>query len=309
MSGVRWPSLRSRPRKVALATYSHLPLLHDDERPLVAALRREGVDAEPVVWSEPSVRWSAYDAVMIRSTWDYHTRYLEFRRWLAKVEAMGVRVWNAPNVLRWNMNKRYLGDLARRGVRVADTVWLKQKSAPDVNAILRRKRWERVVVKPVVSASGYQTWTSPGRLLEEELGRVAEMLKDGTVMVQRFVPEIAEKGELSLVYLGGKFSHAAVKRAAPGEFRVQNQFGGTAELTPVSKATLRVAERILRLVGVPLLYARVDGVEVGGEFVLMELEVVEPHLFLELGGGFYDRGAVVVREWVVGHAWQTASEV
>jgi hypothetical protein len=80
-------------------------------------------------------------------------------------------------------------------------------------------------------------------------------------------------------------------------------------LTPVSKATLRVAERILRLVGVPLLYARVDGVEVGGEFVLMELEVVEPHLFLELGGGFYDRAAAVVREWVVGHAWQTASQV
>ncbi|HJU88020.1 MAG TPA: hypothetical protein VJ672_01425, partial [Gemmatimonadaceae bacterium] len=305
MSGV-WPSCY-RARRVALVTYEHMPLLYDDERPLVAALHRQGVDAEPVVWSEPSVRWSMYDAVILRSTWDYHTRYLEFRRWLAKVESLGVRVWNAPNVVRWNMNKHYLQDLARRGVRVADTVWLSEGTTPDVNAILKRTRWERVVVKPVVSASSYRTWTSPARMLDDELGRVQEMLSDGTVMLQRFMPEIVEQGELSLVYLGGRFSHAVAKRAAPGEFRVQNQFGGTSELVSVSKTTRRTADRILRTVGEPLLYARVDGVEVGGEFVLMELEVVEPYLFLELGGGYYEKAASVIREWVVGHAWQTAS--
>jgi hypothetical protein len=118
--------------------------------------------------------------------------------------------------------------------------------------------------------------------------------------VQRYLGEISEHGELSLVFLGGKFSHAVVKEAAPGEFRVQPQFGGTSRLVGTRRAIVRAAERILSCVGVPLLYARADGVEVGGELVLMELELVEPSLFLGMEERGFERMARAIRAGVTG---------
>lgn len=121
-------------------------------------------------------------------------------------------------------------------------------------------------------------------------------------MLQPLVEEIVRDGELSLVFLDGRFSHAVRKRASSGEFRVQNQFGGSAELVELPRGVVRAAARIVARVPVPLLYARVDGVVVGGRFLLMELEVAEPSLFLELAAGSFDRLARLIRMRLAGAA-------
>jgi glutathione synthase/RimK-type ligase-like ATP-grasp enzyme len=281
--------------RVALATYAELPRLHPDEQPLIPALQAEGVSAEPVVWSDQGVDWRVYDSVILRSCWDYHLRPAEFRAWIARLEALGVRMWNPPDVVRWNMDKRYLAQLAAAGIPIAPTVWLKEGTTPDVVAIVRQKKWKRVVVKPMISASSHDTWTAAAPLDQPAVRRVHEMLERGGVMLQRLIPEVATNGELSILFLGGQFSHAMLKRAAPGEFRVQAQYGGSAQRVAVSLSIVRAARRIVEWIPSPLLYARVDGVEVDGRFVLMELEVVEPSLFLEAGDGLFERAARVIR--------------
>lgn len=285
---------RPAPR-VALATFAELPLLSADDRPLLAALGAEGVEAEPAVWSDAGVDWRAYDAVLLRSCWDYHLRVHDFRAWLDRLEAQHVAVWNPPAVVRWNLDKRYLAELGALGIPVVGTLWLERGTAPDVNALLRLKRWSHIVVKPTVSASGHETWTATSPLTPEELERVRAMLAVEGVMLQPLVEEVVRDGELSLMLFDGRFSHAVRKRAVAGEFRVQNQFGGTAERVTVPASGMRVASRIVRSIPAPLLYARVDGVVSRGRFLLMELEVAEPSLYFGLADGSAERMARLVR--------------
>ncbi len=293
---------------MALATYAELPLLGDAERPLVPALVRHGVEAEPVVWSDADVDWRTYDGVVLRSCWDYHLRVAEFRRWLDHLAARRVPVWNPAPVVRWNLDKRYLADLGAAGVNVVRTIWLARGSTPDVNALLRVARWERVVVKPTVSASGHETWTAAPPLSAAELERVRDMSAAEGVMLQPLVGELVRDGELSIVFLDGRFSHAVRKRASSGEFRVQHQFGGSAERVDLPAGVVRAAARIVARLPMPLLYARVDGVIVGGRFLLMELEVAEPSLFLELAEGSFDRMARVIRSRLIGVVAATRKE-
>ena len=110
---------------IALATYSALPGLAPDEHPLVHALTSLGIRAEAAVWDDPTVRWDAYDAVVVRSCWDYHLRYEEFFRWIDHVAALGVAIWNPPRTLRWNSRKTYLHDLTIGGIRTVPTFWLR----------------------------------------------------------------------------------------------------------------------------------------------------------------------------------------
>ena len=275
---------------IALATYAALPALAPDEHPLVAELAAIGIRAAPAVWDDPAVAWGDFDGVVIRSCWDYHLRIDEFFVWIDRVAALGARVWNPPRMLRWNSRKTYLHDLAAGGIRTVPTLWLAgdgaRRSTLSLEKILEDTGWHHAVVKPVVSASAHETW----RLSRDE-ARVNRTIHDARLrtlvaghgaMVQPFVPEIATDGEWSLLFFGGEFSHVVQKRAAHGDFRVQREFGGTFET--MSRPTPRVldqAERALRAAPGNSLYARVDGVIIDGDFVVTELELLEPSLFLD----------------------------
>ena len=269
---------------VALVTYRRLPDLDPDDHHLRDALRELEARVHPVCWDDPRAAWAEFDAVVLRSCWDYYVRFGEFSRWLDDLERSGARLWNPAAVVRWNADKIYLRDLADDGLLLPGTEWLAPEvgRVPDLGAVLERRGWDRAVVKPRVSASAHETWlTDRGRAAGDQ-PRVAALCTGGGkgVLVQEFVPELTTAGELSLVYVAGDFSHAVRKVAAAGEFRVQERFGGWSEPATAGAAALTAGARALARVPGPWLYARVDGVERAGRFLVMELEVFEPSLFL-----------------------------
>jgi len=252
---------------------------------------------EALPWDTPGVSWERFDAVVVRSTWDYHRRPDAFGRWLDGLEARRARVWNPVPCLRWNLDKRYLLALAGR-LPVVPTE-LVARGAPDRLAdILERNGWRAAVVKPSISASGKDTWRTGRAGADEE--RFRALVSRGAVLVQPFVEEVASAGEWSLVYIQGSFSHAVVKRPRAGEFRVQTEHGGRSEPATPSAALLAQAGRVLAEAPEPWLYARVDGCLVGGSFLLMELEMLEPALELWAEDGAAGRfaGAILARAGV-----------
>lgn len=215
------------PAHIALVTYHELPTLADDDRLLIPALAAHGLDAVPAVWNDPTIDWSRFSAAVIRSTWDYYHDIAAFHRWISEVEASGVRLYNPPEVLRWNSDKRYLRELEARGVAVVPTRWVEAGDCITLADLLDASRWEDAVVKPAVSASAWETWKTSSARAREDEPRFRRLAERGTVMVQPLIPEVSRDGEWSLLYLGGEFSHALVKRARDGDFGVQPRHGGT----------------------------------------------------------------------------------
>jgi len=302
MSGAVSPTARHAPRSggsVALVTHAGLPQLSDDEQHLVRALAERGVRAVPAVWDDARVDWRAFDAVVVRSAWDYHLRFDDFRAWIDRLEAEGVPLWNPPAVLRWNADKTYLRDLAARGVRTVPTWWVEVGDGTPLSAILDGRGWADVVVKPAVSASGWETWRVTRDDVAELEPRFRATAARARLLVQPFVDEVARDGEWSLLFFGGRFSHAVLKRPRAGEFRVQSEYGGSADPARPPSSVLADAAAALRALpgGEEPLYARVDGCVLDGRLTVMELELLEPSAFLaadpHAGGRFAD--AIVER--------------
>jgi glutathione synthase/RimK-type ligase-like ATP-grasp enzyme len=257
--------------KIALATSSHWPQLAPEESSLIPALTAKGVDAQPAVWSDPSIDWSQFDRVVIRSCWDYHLRLDEFLRWIETVPSLR----NPATVVRWNSHKSYLLELERKGVRIPATLLIRKGAAEDSRAPMIQGR---VIVKPAVSASAYEThlFDSFGQALDD----IQRLARDHDVVIQEFVPEVIGDGEWSLIYFDRQFSHAVKKAPKAGDFRVQQELGGSALAAVASELLLRTAQQALDAVEGQLLYARVDLVDAAKGPLLMELELIEPSLFL-----------------------------
>jgi hypothetical protein len=180
------------------------------------------------------------------------------------------------------MNKKYLQELATRGVIIPPTIWLEAGTCADLHAILKENDLKHAVIKPTISATAWQTWRASLATAPNDQPRLDDILRHSGAMIQKFVDEITSIGEWSLLFFAGEYSHAALKRPQAGDFRVQDDFGGTSLSLAPPPELIKQAEAILRLVDQPLLYARVDGVDIGGKFTLIELELIEPHLFLQL---------------------------
>lgn len=270
--------MKSPPFRVAFATYAAQPALTEDDAIAARALESRGVRVDAVPW-DALLDPSAYDAIVLRSCWDYFQRPAEFFAWLDRVERAGVRLLNPPALVRWNVRKTYLAELEARGVAVVPTAWAMPGEAATLAGVLAGRGWGDAVVKPVVSAGGFETWrTSPADAPAHE-ARFAALRDRSGAMVQPFMAGIERGGEWSLLYYGGRFSHAVRKRARSGDFRVQPQYGGTAVADSAPPGVLDDANRAVAALPAPVLYARVDGVEVDGRLLLMELEATEPSLF------------------------------
>ncbi len=268
------------PHRVALATQGALPDLYADDRLLIPALAARDVHASAAVWDDPSVDWTTFGAVVIRSCWDYHLKHDVFLAWIERLERAGVAVFNAPRVIRWNAEKGYLRDLEQRGVQVVPTRWIERGSLASLHDVLHDAGWENAVVKPAISASAHETWRTSLESTARDDARFRTMVDRGRVLVQPFMETVVTSGEWSLVFIDGACSHAMLKRARSGDFRVQSEHGGSAVRGDPGTHVVEQARRALVAGGGDSLYARVDGCVVDGEFVLMELELIEPLLYL-----------------------------
>jgi glutathione synthase/RimK-type ligase-like ATP-grasp enzyme len=268
-------------KRVAVATCDEYPDVLDDDRLIVPHLSRLGVETEAAIWSDRRVDWSAYDAELVRSTWDYHTRLEEFVAWLRALEARRVRVLNPVRVMLGNTDKVYLRELEREGVPTVPTMWLDKGDLRPAAELLRGLRWDDVVVKPSVSAGAFRTLRTTRAELLKKGDFLHELLRDAHGMVQPFMREIVETGEWSFLFFGDEFSHAVVKEPKAGDFRVQFTHGGRHAKRVPPAAVLRQVEAILPRLPAGRLYTRVDGIVRDGVFLLVEVELIEPFLFLE----------------------------
>ena len=282
--------------RIALATYDRAPGLAPDDRLLIPALEREGIRAEPAIWSDRSIHWRAFDAVIIRSCWDYHVRFAQFEAWLDALQADSVPLWNPASMVRWNADKRYLLDLAGRGIATIPTMIAMRGHADAVESLAAAEGWTRFVIKPAISASGYETFALRMPLDDASRAVIARVADLGTVLVQPFADEIARSGELSFTFFDGAFSHATVKRARPGEFRVQTEHGGTVESIGVEPALIEQAATVVRSLDERPVYARVDGITRGDAFLLMELELIEPNVFMSYSEDAAERFARAIAQ-------------
>ena len=265
--------------RIALATSSDLPEGTNDERVLKHWLAELGFDAFPLIWDDYHNNMNGTQTIIVRSCWNYHRKPDEFLRWVTHAESEKKQVLNPSTVIRWNMNKNYLRRLP--GTRVPETRWFQKGERAILSDVLKETGWTKAILKPAISATAWRTFVVTRELAVVLQSRFQQMLCDGDTLVQKFVEEVIEKGEWSFVFFEKQFSHCVIKRAKAGEFRVQNNFGGVAELVSNPPlAFVQEATRIVQAITEDLLYARVDAVEIGGEFYLMELELIEPQLFL-----------------------------
>lgn len=272
----------NQPCLVVLATCRTKPALTPSDEHLRAALVQRGAQVTVAPWDTISTSTEC-DHVCLRSTWDYHLRPQEFAAWVESWRARPGVLYNPIDTVLWNMDKVYLRDLQAGGIPLPITRWHEPGETPDVDVFLRETGATVAVVKPRVSATAYGTHlvTSDTRPTGAQL---EEVTRSGAVL-QAFVPEIRRNGELSLMFIDGRFTHAMRKTAATDDFRVQSTFGGKALPATVEAGVQRFGERVLAAARHLCTYARVDMVETNDGPVLMELELIEPELFLDVDPG------------------------
>ena len=249
---------------------------------MAAALERRGVAVDGLPWNGADQGFAEFDAVVLRSNWDYHHTIDAFSAWLDRLDATGARVWNPTPLVRWNLSKRYLLELAARGVPTVPTVVLEGDAASQLPVTLAEHGWAEAVVKPLVSASAHQTVRIRGGIVGPVVAALASGGMRQPVLVQPFADEIVTQGEWSVVFIDGEITHTVLKRPAPGEFRVQPSHGGRAEALSAPMDVQAGARQALAALPLAPLYARIDGVQTRAGFRVMEVEVNEPGLAFTL---------------------------
>ena len=288
----------NRPR-IGLITYSALSGLDEGDRLLQSALERRGLEVSPVVWDDSGVDWSLFDMCVVRSTWDYHHRLEEFLEWAEQAAGL-TSLWNPLEVLRWNSHKLYLRELTERGVPVVPTLWLERGEAADLATLMESHGWPAAVIKPSVSASAFETVLVEQGSVERGQTHLNYLLAERDVMVQPFITSVETYRERSLLFIGGELTHAVIRQPqlrsgiSPGIADTNPEQAADQDhaLVTPSPEEVSLANEIVAMIDPRLLYARVDLVRGdSGEPLLLELELVEPSLFLHLAPHAVERMA------------------
>lgn len=263
---------------VALASCARLPEPDPDAEPLLRALGAAGIAARTLAWDDPTADFSKARVTLLRSTWNYPRAAAAFLAWSERTAAVS-RLWNPLSVVRWNLHKKYLIDLERRGLPIAPTALVPHGSSRSLESILKERGWDDVVIKPAISAASFRTMRA--RPADRDAGEthLRDLAGEGDVLVQRYLPSVEDHGERALVWVEGELTHAV--RKSP---RFAGQAESVSEAVDISPAERELALAAVRAVGHELLYARIDAAsDPDGAPVLMELELIEPSLFFRQG--------------------------
>ncbi len=269
---------KMRKRRICFLSTDNLDGYTFDDDLAVEPLCELGWQVETISWHESAVDWNKYAAVIIRTTWDYQHHTDKFLTVLETIDRSSAVLENPLDTVRWNLSKTYLREMQDRGCPIVPTIWDARYTEESFF------KWQDVlgtpelIIKPTVSATAQHT-----HRLNSFDPQLAETFATREFMVQPFVPAIVTEGEYSLFYFGGKFSHAINKAPKAEDFRVQEEHGGLITAVDPEKELLDAGRKVLTLIDQELLYARVDLVrDPDGQFVLMELELIEPALYFRM---------------------------
>ena len=258
-----------------IATCQSIPQLKTDEQFLINHCAQHHIKAIPVVWNDKYVAWQKADAVLIRTIWDYHKNYGEFADWLNMLSLLKIKVINPVSLIQWNSHKFYLQQLDQSGISIPKALYISQN-----NQALPQSIEHTMIVKPAISATAYETYKVEPSAWQNFLPTLKRLNQSHDLLIQDFIPEIGTLGEWSLMYFNHSFSHAVLKRAKSGDFRVQAEYGGNYEPAIPPQPLINFGSKVLAQLPQKSMYARVDMIEGQSGPYLMELELIEPELFL-----------------------------
>ncbi|MDZ7693576.1 MAG: hypothetical protein U5K69_21070 [Balneolaceae bacterium] len=264
-----------------------------------------GWEVEEVSWRKKQVDWNQFEAVIIRTPWDYQKDPEQFMRVLQVIDRSTARLENALELIEWNINKTYLQDLQNRGIRIVPTEWGAHKDQVSKDRLLayfNHFETDEIVIKPTISAGADDTY----RLTKEEainkIDELKSVFKTRSFMVQPLMNYVLDEGEFSLIYFGEQYSHTLLKTPKQSDFRVQEEHGGILKTVEPEKQLLSTAEQVLSTLTPLPLYSRVDSVrDESGGFSLMELELIEPSLYFNMDDESPARFARFFDEWMKIH--------
>ncbi|MBJ6128040.1 ATP-grasp domain-containing protein [Microvirga splendida] len=266
---------------ILIATCSEYPHPTPNLEALVNALRAHGTEAAYLPWkTTPLETFVAADAVLPLCCWDYYDDPGRFLGWIDAREARGARLLNPPELLRWNFRKTYLLDMAAAGHAVPKTFHLQEASRPAIAERMEAEGWSVAVAKPVSSQSGHGV----RKIDRSNMDR----WPTGEVLLQEYQDDIGALGETTMTFIEGVFSHAVRRVLKAGEWRANAQYGITYERVAVSRDVIDAAQAYIDFLPQAPLYARVDGLVRSTGFMLMELELIDPYLYLEFAPGSAD---------------------
>jgi glutathione synthase/RimK-type ligase-like ATP-grasp enzyme len=249
---------------------------------LTEPLRLQGWMTEEVSWRKKDVDWDQYDVVIIRSTWDYQQDAEAFLDCLRKIEVSSAKLENSLKIVEWNISKKYLQELQKQGVSIVPTLWFDSFDYKTVFESFAYFSAHEVVIKPLVSAGADFTYRLTEHKLLELKTELTEVFSSREFMVQPFLKSVVEEGEYSLFYFSGDFSHAILKQPKSGDFRVQEEHGGQLTSIQPTEPMLTTARHCLAALPEDVFYARVDLIRHNNEFVLIEIELIEPSLYFNM---------------------------
>jgi len=246
---------------------------------LQKSLEKIGLKVFRTSWSNPDIDWSSTKIVVFRTTWDYFDRFEEFFDWFEKTNQKTAFI-NPYETIKWNLDKHYLIDLQKVGINIPPTIFAEIGEKTSLRQLFEKTGWEEAVLKPAISGAGRHTYRLNKNNLKEYQEIFSELLLTESMMLQEFQHNIVDKGEIAFMIMGDKFTHAILKKAKMGDFRVQDDFGGSVDVYEPKKEEIDFALRAVKDSGKKTFYARVDVFyDNNNQLAIGELELIEPELW------------------------------
>jgi glutathione synthase/RimK-type ligase-like ATP-grasp enzyme len=271
--------------------------IFEDEEPVIRALEERGLKVWRTNWDNPEFDWSRTRYVAFRSTWDYFDRFPEFSKWLERVRGL-TRMINPYSIIKWNMDKHYLQDLANHGMNIPPTLYVEQGDSRMLHEITRKTGWSDIILKPCVSGSARHTYRLQQDNTSAHEAIFRELISAESMMLQEFQESVISQGELAIMLFAGKYSHAILKKAKEGDFRVHEDHGGSVHKYSPTAEEISFAEEVVAVCDPVPVYARVDVIRDNHQkLCVSELELIEPELWFR----FYPEAAEMFADALVKH--------
>ena len=284
--------------KCALLTINDLSNFQSYDNLIVKPLSDLGWECDFIPWDSRSINWDDFDAVIIRSTWDYQQKEKLFFKTLQSIEASSATLYNSLDTVKWNIHKRYLLELEKENISIIPTRLYNSFDFEIVSQLFSFFNESKLIIKPSVSANADDTFI----LEQSKMGSLKPVLENTfsqkDFLVQPFIKNIKSEGEYSLIYFGNRLSHVLLKTPKNGDFRVQEEHGGILKaINKPESSLIDFGNKVMETIPYQCLYSRVDVVRGGNNFLLMEVELIEPSLYFNMDPKSPQMFAKVFNNW------------
>ncbi len=269
-------------KKVVLLTMDDAGSFEIYDSLLHAPLAKLGWQAYDLSWRDPSNNWNDFDSVIIRSPWDYQEHCEEFLQVLEKIENSTALLANNIDLVKWNINKRYLAELEQKQVELVPTIWGETLSSEQLYGAFAHFNTDRIIIKPCISAGAFDTFSLSRQQAEEQEKQLLALFNTRDFMIQPFMQNIVDEGEYSIFFFNNQFSHCILKSPKENDFRVQEEYGGRLSQVNPEDRLVQASKKVLSAIPYPALYARLDFVRTDDGFAIMEAELIEPSLYFNM---------------------------